>query len=543
MANLWYKNAIIYCLDVEKFMDSNGDGVGDFAGLAHRLDHIERLGVTCIWLTPFYPTPNRDNGYDVTDYYNVDPRHGTLGDFVEFMHAAEDRGMRVMIDLVVNHTSIDHPWFQASRSRPDSPYRDWYVWSKKKPANISEGVVFPGVQKSIWSYDRKARAWYMHRFYRHQADLNVRNPAVRDEILKIMGFWLALGVSGFRIDAVPFLIEPKGPESALNPDPYALLSEMHDFMAWRRAGAVMLAEANITYDVASQYFDAGERMSMIFDFVLNQYLFLALARRSAEPLRRALKDRPLPAGMGQWATFLRNHDEVDLARLSRQERTECYAAFGPKPDMQLYDRGLRRRLAGMLDGDQARLKLAFSLLFAMPGTPVIWFGDEIGMGENLSLPERHAVRTPMQWSDERNGGFSSAPADKVINPMHAGGRFGYREVNVAEQVRRADSLMHVVTSMISTRRSTPEIGWGDIKLIDVGNDDLLVVSYLWRSNRVITIHNFTDRKVRIPLKVDGVHRFVPLLTSSAGLDPFAAHQPIELAPFGYCWLRCEGERR
>jgi maltose alpha-D-glucosyltransferase / alpha-amylase len=284
-------------------------------------------------------------------------------------------------------------------------------------------------------------------------------------------------------------------------------------------------------------------MSMIFDFVLNQYLFLALARRSAEPLRRALKDRPLPTGMGQWATFLRNHDEVDLARLSRQEREECYAAFGPRPDMQLYGRGLRRRLAGMLDGDEARLKLAFSLLFAMPGTPVIWFGDEIGMGENLSLPERRAVRTPMQWSDERNGGFSSAPADKVVNPVHPTGRFGYREVNVAEQVRRQDSLMQLVTSMISTRRSTPEIGWGDVQLVDVGNDDLLVISYLWRSNRVLTIHNFTDGKVRIPLKVDGVTRFVPLLTSAEGLDPFAADQPIELAPYGYCWLRCEGERR
>ncbi|KKB12857.1 trehalose synthase [Devosia geojensis] len=543
MPNLWYKNAVIYCLDVETFMDSNGDGVGDFAGLAHRLDHLERLGVTCIWLTPFYPSPNRDNGYDVTDYYNVDPRYGTLGDFVEFMHAADDRGMRVIIDLVVNHTSIDHPWFQSARSSPDSPYRDWYVWSKTKPANITDGVVFPGVQKSIWSRDRKAKAWYLHRFYSHQADLNVRTPAVREEILRIMGFWLALGVSGFRIDAVPFLVEPKGPASEGNPDPYAILSEMHDFMSWRKAGAAMLAEANITYDVANAYFGAGERMSMIFDFLLNQYLFLSLARRSAAPLRRALKDRPMPGGMGQWATFLRNHDEIDLARLSRQEREECYAAFGPKPDMQLYGRGLRRRLAGMLDGDEARLKLAFSLLFAMPGTPVLWFGDEIGMGENLSLPERNAVRTPMQWSDERNGGFSSASADELIHPMQANGRFGYKQVNVSEQVRRPGSLMHVVAAMIGTRRSTPEIGWGEPQLIDVGNDDILVVSYLWRENRVITVHNFTQDKVRVPLKVEGVTRYMPLLMSSAPLAPFAANEPTELPPFGYCWLRCEGERR
>ena len=351
MANLWYKNAIIYCVDVKSFMDSDGNGTGDFAGLADRLDHLERLGVTCVWLNPFYPSPRQDNGYDSSDYYGIDPSLGTLGDFVEFMQAAKDRGMRVIIDLVVNHTSDQHPWFQASRSDPNSPYRDWYVWSDEEPDDITEGIVFPGVQKATWTYDRTAKAWYMHRFYKFQPDLNTTNPAVRQEILKIMGFWLALGVSGFRVDAVPFLIEPRGVKTDKPVvDPHAMLTEIHDFLSWRKAEAILLAEANISYEEAPDYFAAGDRMTMVFDFVGNQQLFLSLARKTASPLRRSLAARPEPEGMGQWAGFLRNHDELNLGNLTEQERGECFAAFGPDPDMQIYDRGLRRRLASMFDG-------------------------------------------------------------------------------------------------------------------------------------------------------------------------------------------------
>jgi len=542
MTNLWYKNAIIYCLDVETFIDSTGDGTGDFIGLADRLDHLERLGVTCVWLNPFYPSPNKDNGYDIADYYSVDPRFGTLGDFVEFVHAASDRGMRVIVDLVVNHTSTQHPWFQQSRSSPDSPFRDWYVWSTEKPENITDGIVFPGVQHAVWTYDRTAEAWYLHRFYDHQADLNVANPAVRAEILKIMGFWLALGVSGFRIDAVPFLIENKGLPDGGNPDPFSLLTEMHDFLSWRKAGAVLLAEANIPYDVALQYFDRGDRMSLIFDFMLNQNLFLGLARQTASPLRRALQARTEPGGAGQWATFLRNHDELDLGRLSNAEREECFAAFGPDGNMQIYERGIRRRLAPMLGGDQARIRHAFSLMFALPGTPVIWFGDEIGMGENLDLPERQAVRTPMQWADETNGAFSTAAAADLVHPIIAGGEFGYQKVNVADQVRNPDSLMHAVTAMIATRRATPEIGWGEWKVLDLGDDDLLALSYTWRGNRVVTLHNFTDKPKAPKLDVDGITHMLPLLSNDGLSKPFDARNPVPLAPFGYCWLRCEKER-
>ena len=543
MANLWYKNAIVYCVDVKSFMDANGDGTGDFVGLADRLDHLERLGVTCIWLNPFYPSPRRDNGYDISDYYGIDPALGTLGDFVEFIEAAKDRGMRVIVDLVVNHTSDEHPWFQAARADPNSPYRDWYVWRDEKPDNITDGIVFPGVQKAIWSYDRTAKAWYMHRFYKFQPDLNTTNPAVRQEILKIMGFWLALGVSGFRVDAVPFLIEPRGVLTDKPVvDPHAMLTEIHDFLSWRKAEAILLAEANISYEEAPDYFAAGDRMTMVFDFVGNQQLFLSLARGTAAPLRRSLAARPDPQGMGQWAVFLRNHDELNLGNLTEQEREQCFAAFGPDPDMQIYDRGLRRRLASMFDGDETRLKMAFSLLLALPGTPVIWYGDEIGMGEDLALPEREAVRTPMQWSPRHNGGFSDAPKDRLVRPLIDRGKFSYHHVNAAMQTQHRNSFFHAIADMVSARRSSPEIGWGGVEIVDVGDDELLVLSSRWRGNRIITAHNFTGKPKSFHLADEGIEELMPMLTESPS-GPMKGDGEISLSAYGYCWLRCNGERR
>jgi len=333
MLDIWYKNAVIYCLYVETFVDANGDGVGDFQGLTDRLDHIEALGATCVWLLPFYPSPNRDNGYDITDFYGVDPRLGSPGDFVNFTRAAHDRGLRVIVDFVANHTSTDHPWFQEARASPTSRFRDWYVWSKEEPADKQEGVVFPGVQEAIWSYDEAAEAWYLHRFYEHQADLNIANPEVREELDKVMGYWLALGVSGFRTDAVPFLIEYKGlPEEAQpKQDPHLYLTHMRDFLSWRKAEAMMLAEANITLDQTDEYFGDGDRMHMIFNFMLNQHLFLALARGDEEPVLRIMKQMPKIPEQAQWGTFLRNHDELDLGRLSDGERQEVFAALAPIP--------------------------------------------------------------------------------------------------------------------------------------------------------------------------------------------------------------------
>lgn len=544
MLNLWYKNAIIYCVDAETFMDSGGDGVGDFAGLADRLDHLEMLGVNCVWLLPFYPTPNRDNGYDIIDFYNVDSRLGTLGDFVNFMHAARDRGMRVIIDLVANHTSIDHPWFQAARSSKDSPYRDWYVWSQDEPDNKEDGIVFPGVQEAVWSYDELAQAWYLHRFYDHQADLNIANPAVREEIQKIMGFWLELGVAGFRLDAVPFLVEFKGLPEERRPSwaPHAYLTELQRFISWRRAEAILLAEANITMDESSRYFGHGDRMNVVFNFPLNQKLFLALARRDAGPLDEFLRALPDIPATAQWATFLRNHDELDLGRLSEEERAETFEAFGPDENMQIYGRGLRRRLAPMFGGDLARLKMAYCLMFALPGTPMLWYGEEIGMGENLDLEERSAVRTPMQWSSARNADFSTAKAEEIVRPVVDCGPFAYEAVNVACQQYDAGSLLNHVRAVVRARRACPEIGWGDLQVLHAGAPGLLALLYEWRGNRVIVIHNLSGAQATVDLPEDVFTNPRLVLTDA----PDAEHRlspPLTIGPYGYLWARIGGERR
>src|SRR5215211_6164831 len=426
--DLWYKNAVIYCLSVGTYMDANGDGIGDFQGLMRRLDYLHGLGVTAIWLMPFQTSPQRDDGYDVADYYNVDPRYGTLGDFVEFTHGAKQRGIRVLIDIVVNHTSNEHRWFQEARRDPKSRYRNWYVWSKKRPANANQGMVFPGVQKSTWTYDEVAKEWFFHRFYDFQPDLNTSNPEVQSEILKIMGFWIQLGVSGFRMDAVPFIIATKGPKVRKSVEQFDMLRTLRAFLQWRQGDCIVLAEANVLPETNMEYFGAdGDRMHMMFNFQVNQNLFYALASADARPLIKAMQaTKPRPA-TAQWGLFLRNHDELDLGRLTERQRQQVFAAFAPDSGMQLYDRGIRRRLAPMFDGDRRRLELAYSLMFTLPGTPVMRYGDELGMGDDLKLPGRNCARTPMHWSDEPQAGFSKS--EKTILPVIDKGPFDYRKVN------------------------------------------------------------------------------------------------------------------
>jgi maltose alpha-D-glucosyltransferase/alpha-amylase len=543
MLNLWYKNAIIYCVDVETFMDSNGDGVGDFAGLKDRLDHIEGLGATTVWLLPFFPSPNRDNGYDITDFYGVDPRLGTLGDFVDFTEAAHDHGLRVIVDLVINHTSVDHPWFQTARRHPDSPYRDWYVWSKEKPKDAHQGVAFPGVQESIWSYDDMAGQWYLHRFYPHQADLNTANPAVREEIEKIMGFWLQLGVSGFRVDALPFALEYKGiPAPKGREDPLLFLEEMREFLSWRRAEAILLGEANIPIEEVRKYFGDGSRLHMMFNFLLNQEVFLALARGDGSPIRAMLKRLPEIDATSQWVSFLRNHDEVDLGRLSEKERGEVFAAFGPEEHMQLYGRGIRRRFASMLGGDLRRLRMAYNLMLSLPGTPMIWSGDEIGMGDDLSLEERNAVRTPIQWDAGSNAGFSSAVPRKLVRPVVTGDAFGHERVNVAEQQRRPDSLLNFFRELIRVRRAAPELGWGGREVLEVGAREVIALLAEWEGQAVLTLHNLSDRAVSIELPKDLGHADALLLLAEDTRD-VPLTRKLELPGHGFRWYRLKGERR
>lgn len=535
MIDLWYKNAVLYCLDVKSYMDSDGDGVGDLQGVKDRLDHIEALGATCLWLGPFYPSPNRDNGYDITDFYSVDPRLGTLGDFVELSIAARDHGMRIIIDLVVNHTSIDHPWFQSARSDPNSPYRDWYVWAEEKPADAEEGVVFPGVQDTTWTYDRKAGRYYHHRFYEHQADLNITNPEVRREIEKIMGFWLELGVSGFRLDAVPFLIEYKDqPVPQGRENPYEFLTELRDFCAWRKAGSILLAEANITMDEADEYFGDGDRMHMIFNFLLNQKLFLAFACGEAEPVKSFLSMMPkIPPG-AQWATFLRNHDELDLGRLSDGERQEVFKAFGPKKSMQLYERGIRRRLAPMLE-DRDRIKMANSAMFALPGTPVIWYGEELGMGDNLALKEREAVRTPMQWDESANGGFSTAKAKDLVRAIPKG-EYAPDQVSAAAQRDDPDSLFEHMERLIAARRACPEVGWGSFEVLNSDRSTLALL-HDWQDERLVTLHNFSDKSVRMKLDVKNAESFTVMFGDDGLKTTIPAGEMIKLGPYGFRWLR------
>ena len=541
--DLWYKNAVFYCLSVGTYMDANGDGVGDFKGLLRRLDYLQGLGITAIWLMPFQPSPGKDDGYDISDYYGVDPRYGTLGDFVEFTHGCRQRGIRVIIDLVVNHTSDTHPWFRQARSSPDSQYRDWYVWADKKPANAGKGMVFPGVQKSTWTRDKEAKTWYFHRFYDFQPDLNTSNPHVQAEILKIMGFWIQLGVSGFRMDAVPFVIATKGAKIRTPVEQYDMLRAFREFLQWRQGNAIILAEANVLPETDMEYFgDDGDRMHMMFNFQVNQYLFYALASSDSRPLAKALKaTNPRPAS-AQWGLFLRNHDELDLGRLSKAQRDVVFKAFGPDKNMQLYDRGIRRRLAPMLGGDRRRLELAYSLMCTLPGTPVIRYGDEIGMGDNLALPERNCARTPMQWSTEPHAGFTES--DKPCSPLIDDGPYGFEHVNVAKQRRDPASMLNWTERIIRMRKEVPEVGWGDFKVIATRHPAILVVRYDWRNNSVVFVHNLDEKPREVSfatgLAGDAGKTLINLLSEDHSQANGRGQHTFIVEAYGYRWYRAGG---
>jgi maltose alpha-D-glucosyltransferase/alpha-amylase len=535
--DLWYKNAVVYCLDVETFMDASGDGIGDFEGLSRRLEYLAGLGVTCVWLQPFYPSPNRDNGYDVSDYYGVHPKHGTPGDVVECLNHAQALGLRVIVDLVVNHSSIDHPWFQSARRDRASPFRDWYVWADERPADHASGIVFPGSQKTTWTYDEVARQYYFHRFYEHQADLDAHQPMVRREIERIMGYWLQLGVSGFRMDAVPFLIERKG--AGVEPvKDYDLLHQMRDFLQWRRRDAILLAEANVPADESLQYFGAqGDRLQMMLNFPVNQRLFYALATGDLGPLVEALRETAARPSAAQWVQFLRSHDELDLGRLTDEQRARVFEAFGPEPGMQLYERGIRRRLAPMLGNDRRRLELAFSLLFSLPGTPMMQYGDEIGLGDNLALPERLCARTPMQWTAERHGGFSRGAS--VFRPVNCDEVYGYERLNVADQRRDDASLLNWTERRIRMRRECPEIPWGQFEVLPAGASEVLALRYDWRGTSLVTLHNVSDRPRRVELdpKVRGGERLVDVFEEHHSRADAAGLHRIDLGPYGHRWFR------
>ena len=525
----WYKDAVVYELSVRTYCDADGDGVGDFRGLTRRLDYLEGLGVTAVWLLPFQPSPGRDDGYDITDHYGVDPSFGDLGDFVRFVEHAKNRGIRVLIDLVLNHTSNEHPWFRAARAG-DSRFRDYYVWAAKRPPDAEKGVVFPGVQKTTWSYDRAARSWYFHRFYDFQPDLNIANPAVRDEMEKIIGFWLSLGIDGFRVDAVPFLITPTSATNTEAKPEFEWLSTFRSYLSWRSGDAVLLGEANVERDEIAKYFGEGG-MHMLFNFEANQRLWLALARGEAAPLADALRDTAAIPGADQWGTFLRNNDELDLGRLADDDRRFVFRKFAQSKRMQLYDRGIRRRLAPMLGGDRRRIELAFALMLALPGTPVLYYGDEIGMGDDLSLAERNSVRTPMQWSSAVNAGFSTASRSELTMPVISRGDYGYRQVNVADQYRDSWSLLHFVRRAVRAHRELRELG-GEWEQVRSRSPAVFALRYERDGGELLVLHNLGEE----PLKVRGLdaERLRDAFANRPYPEPGKA---VELDGYGFRWLR------
>jgi trehalose synthase len=550
-SDLWWKNAVIYCLDPETFFDDDGDGTGDFGGLIQRVDYLAALGVTCIWLMPFYPSPDRDDGYDITDMYGVDPRLGTMGDVVEFVRTAKDRGMRVIADFVINHTSDKHPWFRESRKSVDNPYRDYYVWRKDTPPDTSEQVVFPGEETSIWTQDKATGEWYLHMFAKHQPDLNVANPKVRDEIAKSMGFWLQLGLDGFRLDAVPFFLELQGvsKEDAAKIDPHDYLAALRSFVNRRNGSAVLLGEVNLPYKDQLKYFGGpdGNELNMQFDFLSMQNLYLSLAREDARPLAKSLAGRPAIHPDNQWAMFVRNHDELTLDKLTDEERTEVFAAFGPDPDMQMYGRGLRRRLPTMLDGDPARIRMVYSLMFSLPGTPVLFYGEEIGMGEDLRAKGRSAVRSPMQWNDTANGGFSTAPADKLVAQV-VDGYFGPKNINAAHAKRDPDSLWNFIAALIRSYRESPELAWGDFELIKQPHPGVLLHSCTRAGSTLVLAHNMAAQPASVTAKVSSPEDPAENFAGATLLDlldgdnvPLADDGgfELELERYGYRWFRIQ----
>ena len=544
-SDLWWKSAVIYCLDVETFLDANQDGVGDLDGLARRIDYLAQLGITCLWLMPFYPSPDRDDGYDVTDYLNVDPRLGDLGQLVEVVQLAHDRGIRVIVDLVINHTSDQHPWFKASRKEKDrdkNPFRDYYVWRAEDPGDTSDQVVFPDVEDSIWELDEKTGEYYLHHFYKHQPDLNLDHPPVVDELMSAVGFWMQLGLDGFRVDGVPFfgqLGDVEGRDDIV--DAHRFVRQLRDFVSRRNGSAVMVGEVNLPYDKQLDYFggDAGDELHVQFDFVAMQATYLSLARADARPLVDALTSRPELPRACQWATFLRNHDEATLDQLTEEERQEVFAAFGPEPQMQIYGRGLKRRLPPMLQGEPRRLRMAYSLLMSLPGTPTLYYGEEIGMGEDLERDGRMAVRTPMQWTSGPDAGFSQAKTSQLISRTIPGA-YGPEHVNVLDQLHDEDSLLSWIRTLIHIRHSCQELGWGDLTVLEHDAGEAVLAHRVDHGGAgVLTLHNLGAEPVSVAVPLDDADDgsyVVDLLTHETVECP-GGRLEVALEGYGVRWVR------
>jgi maltose alpha-D-glucosyltransferase/alpha-amylase len=532
----WYKDAVIYEVPVRAFADSNGDGIGDFPGLTSRLDYLQDLGITAVWLLPFSPSPGRDDGYDITDYREIDPAVGTLADFRAFLEAAHGRGIRVITELVLNHTSDRHPWFERARRAPrGSVERDFYVWSDDPSALGEARIIFRDAESSNWAWDPVSEAWYWHRFYRHQPDLNFRTPEVRRAIFDVVDFWLGMGVDGLRLDAVPFLFERDGTTCESLPETHGFLRDLRTFAEARYSGTCLLAEANQRPADAAAYFGEGDEAHMAFHFPLMPRLFLSAALEERGPLVDVLSETPPIPDACQWAVFLRNHDELSLEMVSQEERDLMYRAYAADPRARLNE-GIRRRLAALMEARRPRIELLHGLLLSLAGSPVLYYGDEIGMGDDLMLNDRLGIRTPMQWSAGRGAGFTAAQEARLQPPVIRENGFGPHAVNVEDQASDPFSLLNAVRRLIAIRRRHPVFGRGSLDLLDVGNEH--VVAFVRRSSEehVLVAANLSSSSQDVVLDVPGGGGVVARDLLGGTTVPVGPGSSLRLGPSTLAWL-------
>jgi len=535
---LWYKDAILYELYIRAFADGNDDGHGDFQGLTAHLDYLQELGVDCLWLLPMYPSPLLDDGYDIADYTDIHPDYGTLDDWRKFLDEAHRRGLRVIVDLVLNHTSDQHPWFQAARSSPDSPYRDYYVWSDTDRKYQDARIIFIDTETSNWAWDEVAGQYYWHRFFSGQPDLNYDNPAVQQAMLDVLKFWLDTGIDGFRADAVPYLFEREGTNCENLPETHAYLKRIRRFIDEHYSGRILLAEANQWPEDLIPYFGQGDEFHMGFHFPLMPRLFMALKQERRTPIIEIMERTPPIPDTCQWCVFLRCHDELTLEMVTEAERQFMWEVYAPEPRMRL-NLGIRRRLAPLVDNDRRRIELLNAILFTMPGSPIIYYGDEIGMGDNIWLPDRNGVRTPMQWSDGPNGGFSNAPSDALYAPVIDDQVYGYRQVNVEAQRADPDSLLNWTRRLIRVRKAHTVFGRGDLRFLRPENERVLAYLRGYEGENILVIANLAASPQTAALELTDYAGATPVDLLSDERLALVGDGPYELTlpPYGYRWLK------
>jgi len=539
---LWFKDAVFYELHVRSFQDSNADGIGDFPGLTSRLDYLQKLGVDCLWLMPFYPSPLRDDGYDIADYKNVNPDYGTLDDFRRFLEEAHARGLRVIADLVVNHTSDAHFWFQEALKGPDNPYHDYYVWSETPERYKDARVIFIDTEHSNWAWEPRVGKFYWHRFFSHQPDLNYDNPRVQEEMLDVVRLWLEMGLDGFRVDAVPYLFEREGTNCENLPETHAFLARLRRFVDEHFPGRLLLAEANQWPEDVIHYFGSAENpeFHMCFNFPLMPRIFMALRREERRPIEEIVRRLPPLREDCQWAIFLRNHDELTLEMVTDEERDYMYGEYAKDPRMKV-NLGIRRRLAPLLEGGRRQLELVHSLIFTLPGSPILYYGDEIGMGDNIYLGDRHAVRTPMQWSIDRNAGFSRADASRLYSPVIVDSPYGYQAVNVEAQERSPTSFLNWLRRIIAVRKQYPVFGRGEVIFLKPQNQKVLAYVLSYRGQEVLVVNNLS--RFAQPVELDLARWAGKIPVEMIGTTPFPpiSELPyfITLGPHSFFWFRLD----